>query len=72
MAIVWQSEAMPARKKPKSELMAEQVRVPMTAAQKHQLEAAAKREGLPVATWLRVLGLKAAQRSLSQDKSRSN
>jgi hypothetical protein len=40
----------------------EQVRVLVTANEKRALEAAAERAGLPVATWLRTVGLREAQK----------
>jgi hypothetical protein len=63
-AIAWQSVEMPALKKPDSQKKLDQVRIPLTAAEKRALGAAAKRDALPLATWLRSVGLRYAKGEL--------
>jgi hypothetical protein len=52
---------MPAHKKPDEEKKLEQIRIRVTEDQKQLLETAAAMEGAGVATWLRLVGIKAAR-----------
>jgi hypothetical protein len=48
------------RRKPAAERKEDQIRVLVSATEKRVLERAAQKVGLPVASWLRSVGLKAA------------
>jgi hypothetical protein len=50
------------RRKPKALRKEDQIRVLVTETEKDELTAAANRAGLPVASWLRSVGLQAARR----------
>jgi hypothetical protein len=55
------------RRKPKALRKEDQIRVLVTETEKHKLTAAANRAGLPVASWLRSVGLQVAR----QDQGRA-
>jgi uncharacterized protein (DUF1778 family) len=56
------------RRKPKAARKDEQVRVRLTAEQKQKLTDAATRAGLDVSTWLRSIGLREADKVISDEQ----
>jgi Mobilization protein NikA len=54
------------RRKPKALRKEDEIRVLVTETEKDELTAAANRAGLPVASWLRLVGLQTARQDQGQ------